>query len=76
VASIPLISPESCNTEEVYGNEINSMAFPDGMMCAGFLEGGTDSCSGDSGGPLSCNIDGKTSTIQAHHRDLHVMLIF
>jgi len=59
VASIPLISSESCNAEEVYGNEINSVTFPDGMMCAGFLEGGTDSCSGDSGGPLSCNVDGQ-----------------
>jgi len=59
VASIPLLPSEKCNAKEVYGNELNSVTFPEGMMCAGFLEGGTDSCSGDSGGPLSCNIDGK-----------------
>jgi len=59
VASIPLLPSEKCNAKEVYGKELNSVAFPEGMVCAGFLEGGTDSCSGDSGGPLSCNIDGK-----------------
>lgn len=59
VASIPLLDSESCNSKEVYGNELNSITFPHGMLCAGFLEGGTDSCSGDSGGPLACNVDGK-----------------
>ncbi|XP_055969067.1 coagulation factor XII [Sorex fumeus] len=48
-AEVPLISPERCSAPEVHGT-----TFLQGMLCAGFLEGGTDACQGDSGGPLVC----------------------
>ena len=47
MVNLPLIEPEVCRAEEVYGEEKISR----GMFCAGRLEGGEDSCQGDSGGP-------------------------
>ncbi|MDM8525452.1 serine protease [Desulfococcaceae bacterium HSG8] len=45
-ASVPIVSDQACR--ESYSNE----EITDNMLCAGYSEGGTDTCSGDSGGPL------------------------
>uniref|UniRef100_A0A3Q3EI38 Transmembrane serine protease 9 n=1 Tax=Labrus bergylta TaxID=56723 RepID=A0A3Q3EI38_9LABR len=40
---------EQANCKQSYGTVLTS-----NMMCAGYMEGGRDSCLGDSGGPLTC----------------------
>uniref|UniRef100_A0A8C6U168 Transmembrane serine protease 3a n=1 Tax=Neogobius melanostomus TaxID=47308 RepID=A0A8C6U168_9GOBI len=46
-AMVPLISTKECSQRDVYPGLISQ-----GMICAGYLEGGVDSW--DSGGPLAC----------------------
>ncbi|KAG9480641.1 hypothetical protein GDO78_012221 [Eleutherodactylus coqui] len=46
-AELKIIPPTLCSSSHVYGYHIKPS-----MICAGYIDGKTDSCQGDSGGPL------------------------
>jgi len=48
-ADVPIVSQSVCNHERSYGGRLTW-----NMFCAGYQNGSSDSCSGDSGGPLQC----------------------
>lgn len=47
--NLPVLSSKDCSS--IYGKQINVMS----VICAGYVEGGSDSTGGDSGGPLVFN---------------------
>ncbi|PSN50388.1 hypothetical protein C0J52_17035, partial [Blattella germanica] len=51
---VPVLKREVCNMWLAH----RDLNVTEGMICAGFAEGGKDACQGDSGGPLLCH-DGK-----------------
>jgi secreted trypsin-like serine protease len=55
--TLPIVSQEICARS--YKTHRNGQTLAGNMMCAGYAEGGKDSCAGDSGGPLVCKRDTK-----------------
>jgi len=49
---LTLFNRSTCNQPSWYANRLT-----DNMVCAGNIEGGRGTCTGDSGGPLAC-VDG------------------
>jgi secreted trypsin-like serine protease len=53
-AQLPIIADEDC--AGAYAGQ-GWAWIPETMLCAGYPEGGTDTCTGDSGGPLLVRLD-------------------
>lgn len=63
-AKVPIFNHEKCKNDYQSYNIIT-----DRMICAGFKNGGVDSCGGDSGGPLVNTDDGRQVGIVSFGND-------
>lgn len=54
---LPVVDNSTCL--RIYGNFITALSRSDAAFCAGYGQGNTSFCKGDSGGPLACQKNGK-----------------
>lgn len=57
---LPLVNRDICNSPEAYNGNVTL-----NMICAGYEQGGEDSCKGDSGGPLMIFSEQDAAWVQA-----------
>jgi plasminogen len=56
--TLPVVSNATCQSSFAKQPDYANIQITKSMLCAGPSEGGMDSCSGDSGGPLSISVSG------------------
>lgn len=59
IVGVPLINKSKC--QQMYDKARIMRRISDNVICAGYEEGGKDSCEGDSGGPLMLRLPGQQS---------------
>ena len=61
--AVPIMTNEECQTwyksKEAIKESKRPLVIGDGVICAGFVQGGKDACQGDSGGPLMIKQQGR-----------------